>query len=83
MTTTTLPKAHSSIVEATELPRIIKVTDNLYAAAFSLMKLLPARYILDRAEAAGLISPAPGSSRPPPAPSRWAWPWSAGCAATR
>lgn len=51
MTTTTLPKAHSSIVEATELPRIIKVTDNLYAAAFSLMKLLPARYILDRAEA--------------------------------
>ncbi|MFF3958275.1 PLP-dependent cysteine synthase family protein [Streptomyces sp. NPDC001890] len=57
MTTTTLPKAHSSIVEATELPRIIKVTDNLYAAAFSLMKLLPARYILDRAEAAGLISP--------------------------
>lgn len=57
MTTTTLPKAHSSIVEATELPRIIKVSDNLYAAAFSLMKLLPARFILDRAEAAGIITP--------------------------
>lgn len=57
MTTTILPKAHSSIVEATELPRIIKVSDNLYAAAFSLMKLLPARYIIDRAEAAGVLTP--------------------------
>ncbi|GGV30151.1 cystathionine beta-synthase [Streptomyces filipinensis] len=57
MTTTTLPKAHSSIVEATELPRIIKVGDNLYATAFSLMKLLPARYIIDRAEAAGVLTP--------------------------
>lgn len=57
MTMTTLPTVHSTIVEATELPRIIKVGDNLYAAAFTLMKLLPARYIIDRAEAAGVISP--------------------------
>lgn len=48
---------HASIIEATELPRIIRVTDNLYAAAFSLMKLLPARCIVDRAEAAGLLAP--------------------------
>ena len=50
-------RSHASIVEATELPRIIRLTGNLYAAAFSLMKLLPARYILDRAEAAGLLTP--------------------------
>jgi cysteine synthase len=50
-------RLHASIVEATELPRIIQLTGNLYAAAFSLMKLLPARYILDRAQAAGLLVP--------------------------
>jgi S-sulfo-L-cysteine synthase (3-phospho-L-serine-dependent) len=48
---------HASVIEATELPRIIRLTGNLYAAAFSLMKLLPARYIIDRAEAAGLLRP--------------------------
>ncbi|MEV7374772.1 cysteine synthase family protein [Streptomyces sp. NPDC090301] len=60
MTTTTIAgvgRLHDSVVDATELPRIIQVTDNLYAAAFSLMKLLPARYIIDRAEAAGLLRP--------------------------
>ncbi|MFF2958958.1 PLP-dependent cysteine synthase family protein [Streptomyces sp. NPDC057963] len=60
MTTTTIAgaaKVHASVVEATELPRIIQVTENLYAAAFSLMKLLPARFIIDRAEAAGLLTP--------------------------
>ncbi|WP_405443088.1 cysteine synthase family protein [Streptomyces avidinii] len=51
------PKAYASIIEATELPRIIHVTGNLYAAAFSLMKLLPARFIVDRAEGAGLLTP--------------------------
>ena len=50
-------RPHASVVEATELPRIIRLTGNLYAAAFSLMKLLPARYILDRAQAAGLLAP--------------------------
>jgi cysteine synthase len=57
MRSTKSPKRHSSVVEATELPKIIKLTDNLYAAAFSLMKLLPARYVLDQAEAAGAIEP--------------------------
>lgn len=59
--TTTAPltvgRLHASIVDATELPRIIRLTGNLYAAAFSLMKLLPARYIIDRAEATGLLAP--------------------------
>jgi cysteine synthase len=50
-------RLHASIVEATELPCIIQLTGNLYAAAFSLMKLLPARYILDKAQAAGQIAP--------------------------
>ncbi|WP_395367096.1 PLP-dependent cysteine synthase family protein [Streptomyces sp. YH02] len=45
------------MVEATELPRIIQVRDNLYAAAFSLMKLLPARFIIDSAEASGTLTP--------------------------
>ncbi|MFE3661202.1 PLP-dependent cysteine synthase family protein [Streptomyces sp. NPDC059165] len=50
-------EVYRSVVEATELPRIIRITDNLYAAAFSLMKLLPARYIIDRAEVAGVLTP--------------------------
>jgi S-sulfo-L-cysteine synthase (3-phospho-L-serine-dependent) len=50
-------RLHASIVEATELPRVIRLTGNLYAAAFTLMKLLPARYIVDRAEATGLLTP--------------------------
>lgn len=48
---------HSSVVEATELPRVIQLTDNLYAVAFSLMKLLPARFIIDRAEESGVLTP--------------------------
>jgi cysteine synthase len=51
------PKVHDSVVAATELPRIIQVRDNLYAAAFSLMKVLPARYIIDRAEESGRLRP--------------------------
>ena len=43
--------------DAIELPRIIRLGGNLYGAAFTLMKLLPARFILDRAEDAGLLRP--------------------------
>ncbi|EHR51361.1 cysteine synthase [Saccharomonospora marina XMU15] len=50
-------EVYRSVIEAMELPRIIQLTDNLYAAAFSLMKLLPARYVIDRAEAAGVLAP--------------------------
>ncbi|MGO4426384.1 pyridoxal-phosphate dependent enzyme, partial [Streptomyces sp. MCAF7] len=48
---------YPSIIEAIELPRIIHVGGNLYAAAFTLMKLLPARYIIDKATAAGELAP--------------------------
>lgn len=51
------PRVYGSVLEATELPRIIQIRDNLYAAAFSLMKLLPARYVVDRAESAGILTP--------------------------
>ncbi|GLZ37986.1 cystathionine beta-synthase [Actinokineospora sp. NBRC 105648] len=61
MTTSTSPdtarKAFPSVVEATELPRIIELGANLYAASFTLMKLLPARFIIDRARRDGLLAP--------------------------
>ncbi len=48
-------EAYPSVVEATELPRIIRLGDNLYGASFFLMKLLPAHFILDRAREEGLV----------------------------
>jgi cysteine synthase len=50
-------KPHASIVAAMELPHIIRLTRNLYAAAFTLMKLLPARFIIDQAESGGMLTP--------------------------
>jgi S-sulfo-L-cysteine synthase (3-phospho-L-serine-dependent) len=52
-----IDRAFPSVVEANELPRIIRLDDNLYAAMFSLMKLLPARYIIDRARHRGELAP--------------------------
>jgi cysteine synthase A len=46
-----------TITRALELPRIVHLGPNLYGAAFSLMKLLPARHILDRARDEGLLEP--------------------------
>src|SRR5882672_8192883 len=43
--------------EAYQLPRLIRLAPNLYAACFTLMKLVPARYILRRAAQAGLLRP--------------------------
>jgi cysteine synthase A len=43
--------------EAYLLPRLIRLEPNLYAACFTLMKLVPARHILTRAAAAGLLGP--------------------------
>lgn len=40
---------------AHELPKIIQLGDNLFTASFFLMKLLPARFILDCAREAGLL----------------------------
>jgi len=48
-------KVYTTITDALELPLVITLRENLYAAAFPLMKLLPARFILDRAKAAGQI----------------------------
>lgn len=46
-----------SVLESLELPRIIRLAPNLYAAAFSLMKLLPARHIIDQARQSGELEP--------------------------
>lgn len=40
-----------------ELPRLFRLAPNLYAASFHLMKLLPARYMLDQAERDGRLLP--------------------------
>jgi len=47
----------ASVVEAIMLPRVIRLNSNLYAAAFVIMKLLPAAFILDRARSSNLICP--------------------------
>ncbi len=43
--------------EAFQLPRLIRLRPNLYAAAFTLMKMVPARYILRRAAQHGELEP--------------------------
>lgn len=53
----TIQKAADSIIGATELPKVIQLHENLYAAAFGLMKLLPARFMLERAEERGELDP--------------------------
>ncbi|HEX4421819.1 MAG TPA: cysteine synthase family protein, partial [Kofleriaceae bacterium] len=40
-----------------ELPQIVKLERGLYAASFPLMKLMPAKFILDRAGEAGILRP--------------------------
>ncbi|PYP83924.1 MAG: pyridoxal-5-phosphate-dependent protein subunit beta [Blastocatellia bacterium AA13] len=44
-----------TITDALALPRLVRLSENLFAASFVLMKLLPARFILDRARDAALI----------------------------
>ena len=48
-------KISRTVVESAVLPKLIRLDDNLFGAAFFLMKLLPARFILDRARDAGLL----------------------------
>ena len=48
---------HRDAAAAIELPQLLRLGENLYAASFGLMKLLPARFILDRARDAGLLQP--------------------------
>ncbi|MDP2122210.1 MAG: pyridoxal-5-phosphate-dependent protein subunit beta, partial [Hoeflea sp.] len=40
-----------------ERPRLARLAPNLFAACFSLMKLLPARFMLERAQATGRLQP--------------------------
>ena len=47
----------SNVVEAAELPAVVRLAPNLFAVTFSLMKLLPAHHILSRAAAAGQLRP--------------------------
>lgn len=47
---------HVDYFRALETPRLANLSHNLVAAAFPLMKLMPARYILDRAEATGELA---------------------------
>lgn len=44
-------------LEDFELPRIVKLSDGLFGASFFLMKLLPARFMLERAVDHGLLKP--------------------------
>ena len=52
-----ISRLFSNVIEATELPQIIQLSKGLHAACFSLMKLLPAHFILDRARDARLLKP--------------------------
>ena len=47
----------TSIVAAAELPSVVTLESNLFAASFPLMKLLPARFIMDRARDDGTLKP--------------------------
>lgn len=46
-----------TIIDALKLPHLVRLGPNLYGAAFFLMKLLPACFILDCARDAGLLRP--------------------------
>jgi len=51
------PRIDASITTALELPRIVRLGSSLFGAAFTLMKLLPARHILDRAKEERQLEP--------------------------
>lgn len=49
--------AYAEATETYQIPRLIRLAPNLYGACFTLMKMIPARYILRRAEVEGLLGP--------------------------
>jgi hypothetical protein len=60
------PAAFDDMTEAMALPRLVRIGDNLYAAVFNLMKLLPAKHIIERARQEGALAPgAPQLAVPP------------------
>lgn len=50
-------RAFEEATEAYQLPRLVRLAPNLYAAAFTLMKMIPARYILRKALRDGKLEP--------------------------
>ena len=51
------PGAFADITQAQLLPRVVRLGGGLYGAVFSLMKLVPARYILGKAHDRGDLGP--------------------------
>ena len=49
--------AYEEATDAYRIPRLIRLAPNLYAAAFTLMKMVPARFILRKALLEGKIGP--------------------------
>ena len=48
---------YEDATEAYQLPRVVRLAPNLFAVCFTLMKMIPARYILRRALREGLLAP--------------------------
>jgi cysteine synthase len=49
--------SYREATDAYQLPRLVRLGPNLYAAAFTLMKMIPARFILRQAAAQGTLAP--------------------------
>jgi cysteine synthase len=49
--------AFPDAVQSLQLPRVVRLTHNLWAASFALMKLVPARFVLQRAQERGELGP--------------------------
>jgi cysteine synthase A len=49
--------AFDSMIEAMAMPRVVRLRPNLYAVVFSLMKILPAKHIIEQARSNGLLGP--------------------------
>ncbi len=47
--------AHQEATEAYQLPKLVRLAPNLYGACFTLMKMIPARFILRKAEQDGAL----------------------------
>jgi cysteine synthase A len=49
--------SYADATDAYQMPRLIRLGPNLYGAAFTLMKMVPARHILNKALASGQLEP--------------------------
>jgi cysteine synthase len=50
-------RGFSEATEAYQIPRLVRLAPNLYGAAFTLMKMIPARFILRKAQQEGRLEP--------------------------